>query len=113
MASERHVAAVILESPYTTLAAAAQRAYPFVPVSPLLKDRFDSLSRIARINAPLLMAHGERDEVVPVDLGRALFAAASEPKQAWFAPEGHHADLSQHGLLDVVVAFIRRRVPPM
>jgi fermentation-respiration switch protein FrsA (DUF1100 family) len=110
MASERRAAAVILESPYTTLAAAAQRAYPFVPVDPLLKDRFDSLSRIARINAPLLVAHGELDEVVPVDLGRTLFAAAHEPKQAWFAPAGHHADLSQHGLLDTVLTFLKQRV---
>jgi len=111
MASERKVAAVILEAPYTTLVAAAQRAYPFVPVNLLLKDRFESLSRIASIHAPLLIAHGERDTVVPTDLGRALFAAASEPKESWFAPLGTHTDLSQHGLLDIALDFIRRRVP--
>jgi fermentation-respiration switch protein FrsA (DUF1100 family) len=113
MASERRVAAVILESPYTTLAAAAQRAYPFVPVDFLLKDRFDSLSRIAHIHAPLLVAHGERDTVVPTDLGRALFAAAHEPKESWFAPLGTHTDLSQHGLLDIALGFIKRWVKPM
>ena len=42
--------------------------------------------------------------------GRALFDAAPEPKEGWFAPEAGHEDLARYGSLDVVVAFIERRL---
>ena len=73
-------------------------------------DRFDSLSRIGRVKAPILVLHGERDRVVPVRYGRALLAAAPEPKEGWFAPEAGHEDLARYGSLDVVVAFIDRHL---
>ena len=73
-------------------------------------DRFDSLSRIGRVKAPLLMLHGEHDRIVPVRFGQALLDAAPEPKEGWFAPEGGHEHLAQFGALDAVVAFIERRV---
>jgi hypothetical protein len=43
-------------------------------------------------------------------LGRALLAAAPEPKEGWFAPVAGHEDLADYGGLDVVVAFIERRL---
>ena len=52
--------AVIFEAPFTSVAAAAQRHYPFVPAALLVHDRFDSLARIGRITAPLLVMHGQR-----------------------------------------------------
>ena len=76
----------------------------------LVIDRFDSLSRIGRVKAPILILHGERDRVVPVRYGRALLDAAPEPKEGWFAPEAGHENLARYGSLDVVVAFIERRV---
>jgi len=48
--------------------------------------------------------------VVPVRCGRALFDAAPEPKEGWFAPEAGHEDLAHYGSLDAGVAFIERRV---
>jgi len=112
MATERPVGAVVLEAPYTSLAAAAQHHYPFVPAALLLKDRFDSLARVGRVRAPILVAHGELDTVVPVRLGRALYAAAPEPKEGWFPAAAGHNDLGANGLVDTVVDFIRRRIPP-
>jgi uncharacterized protein len=111
LATRHAVAGVILEAAFTSIAAAAQHRYPFVPVRRLVRDRFDSLSRIGRVRAPLLVLHGERDMVVPVRHGRVLLEAASAPKEGWFAPGAGHQNLAQFGALDAAIAFIERRLP--
>ena len=106
LATERAVGALMLEAPFTSAADVGQRAYPLLPVRLLIKDRFDSLSRIPRIGAPLLLIHGERDQVVPVDLGRRLLAAAPEPKQGVFLPNAGHNDLHGHGAAQIELEFV-------
>ncbi len=108
MASERPVAAMILQSPYTSIADVAATMFWFLPVHWLVRDRFDSLSRIAALRVPLLVVHGERDDLIPVALGRALFAAAREPKRALWIPEGGHNDLWDR-VRDTVMTFAARR----
>ena len=105
MARERRVAGVVLESPYTSIPSVAAHHYWYLPAAWLVRDRFDSLSKIGGIGAPLLVLHGERDRVVPVEFGRELFAAAREPK-TWrgFAQAGH--DLYASGAADAVLAFL-------
>lgn len=110
IAAEREVAAVMLEAPFTSAADVGQRAYPFIPVKLLIKDRFDSLSRIRAIDAPLLIVHGESDEVVPVALGRRLFEAAAEPKQGVFIPGAGHGNLELFGLLRYELDFLAKHV---
>lgn len=109
-AAGREVGAVVVESPYTSITAAAQFHYPFIPAAWLVSDRYDSLSRIGRVRAPILMLHGARDGIIPLSLGEALFAAAPEPKEQWIAPEAGHADLGWFGALDIAVGFIDRHV---
>ena len=53
-------------------------------------DRFESIGKIEEVGAPIFIAHGVEDEVVPATLGRTLFAAAREPKRAIFLPHTHH-----------------------
>jgi uncharacterized protein len=113
LAAKRLVAGVILEAPFTSVSAAAQHHYPFLPAALLARDRFDSLARIPKINAPLLVLHGERDMIVPVRHGRALLDAAPEPKEGWFASEASHETLARFGALEVAIAFIQRRVCQM
>jgi fermentation-respiration switch protein FrsA (DUF1100 family) len=110
LAAQYQAAGLILEAPPTSVAEVAQCHFPYVPAALLVTDRFDSLSRIGKVKAPLLVLHGERDRVVPVRYGRALLEAASEPKEGWFAPEAGHEDLARYGGLDVAVAFIERRL---
>jgi len=109
-ATTRKVGALILEAPFTTLADAAFYHYPFVPVSLLLLDRFDALTAIRAVDAPVLVLQGERDGVVPIRFGRSLLAAAHEPKEGWFSSEAGHNDLSRFGALDVALGFIERRL---
>ena len=106
LAVQHEVGALILEAPPTSVAEVAQCHFPYVPASLMVIDRFDSLSRIARVRAPILVLHGESDRVVPIRFGRALLDAAPDPKEGWFAPEPGHEDLARYGGLDVVVAFI-------
>jgi uncharacterized protein len=110
LAARKAVAGVILEAPFISVVAAAQHHYRFLPAFMLVRDRFDSLSCIGRIRAPLLVLHGERDMIVPVRHGRALLAAAPEPKEGWFAPWAGHENLAQFGALDAAISFIERRI---
>jgi uncharacterized protein len=110
LAAQRKVAGLILEAPFTSVAEVAQHRYSFIPASALVRDRFDSLARIAHVRAPILVLHGERDRVVPVRFGRALFDAAPEPKEFWLAREAGHEDLVQYGAFEAVLEFLRRRV---
>jgi len=110
LAVQHEIGALILDAPPTSVAEVAQCHFPYVPASRMVTDRFDSLSRIGNVRAPILVLHGEHDRVVPVRYGRALFEAAPEPKEGWFAPEAGHEDLARYGSLDVVVAFIERRL---
>jgi fermentation-respiration switch protein FrsA (DUF1100 family) len=110
LAAEHAITALILEAPFTSVAEVAQCHFPYVPASRMVVDRFDSLSRIAKVKAPILILHGERDRVVPVRYGRALLNAAPEPKEGWFVPEGGHENLARYGGLDTAVAFIERRL---
>jgi hypothetical protein len=68
--------------------------------------RFDSLARLRRLAVPVLIAHGDRDEVVPLALGERLFAAANPPKRFLRLPgAGHRAVLGSPGLADAIAAF--------
>jgi fermentation-respiration switch protein FrsA (DUF1100 family) len=80
LAAERKVGAVILRSPYTSIADVAALALPYIPARWLVRDRFDSLARIGKLRSPLLVFHGDADTLIPLDLGRRLFDAAPEPK---------------------------------
>jgi fermentation-respiration switch protein FrsA (DUF1100 family) len=91
-ARPRDFAGVILDAPFTSLAEAGARQFPWVPVRTLIRHRFDSLSRMERLTPPVLVVHGEADSVVPVAMGRAILAAAPCPAGGIFIPGiGHTA----------------------
>lgn len=106
LAQNRAFLAVALEAPYSSIMAVAQSRYPWLPVRQLLWDTFDSLGRIGAVHVPLFIAQGALDGVVPPEQGKALFAAAHEPKQLWIAPTGGHDNLLGLGGTDAAIAFI-------
>jgi fermentation-respiration switch protein FrsA (DUF1100 family) len=107
LAAERPVGGLILDAPFTSIADVGAAAYPFAPVRWLIKDAFRSDRRIARVHAPILALHGERDSVVPIGFGERLFALANEPKRFVRYAQGDHVDLDDHGAMDEVRAFLR------
>lgn len=112
MAAERDMAAVVLESPYTSVPDIASLRYPLMPVHWLAVDRFDSIAKVGRIRAPLLITHGEQDTVIPVMLARQLFEQAPGPKEAVFLPRAGHLDMYAWGVGKVIVGFIHRYADP-
>jgi fermentation-respiration switch protein FrsA (DUF1100 family) len=103
-------AALILESPFTSIADVAQHHYFWLPARRLVKDKFDSASRIREVGAPLLMLHGESDRVVPIEFGRALFEKAAEPKRAWIAAGADHISIFDEAAFSAMNAFIREHI---
>jgi fermentation-respiration switch protein FrsA (DUF1100 family) len=110
LAATQQIGALLLESPYTSVAAVAQYHYPYVPAAQLIWDRFDSLSRIGEVRAPILVLYGGRDAVVPDRFSRALLAAAPEPKESWLAAAAGHEDLARFDALESAISFIERHV---
>lgn len=102
LASEHPPAALILRSPFTSMADVGQHHYPWLPVRLMLRDRYDSLARIPRIQTRLLVIAGERDSVVPAEFSRRLHEAAPQPKALVLIPGADHND---DELLDGKVMF--------
>jgi uncharacterized protein len=111
IAGDEDVAAVILEAPFTSAADVAFSAYPFLPVSLLMKDQFRSDARIGKVRAPVLIMHGERDRVVPFRLGERLFAMANEPKAFVRFADGNHEDLDRYDHLAAARNFLAQYLP--
>ncbi len=112
MATEFNVSGLILESPYTSVADVGAERYPLVPVRWLIGDIFDSLDKIKNVHVPLLLLHGEADQVVPVKFGHKLFAAANEPKQAEFVAGAGHNDVYTLHVQQTVLSFISKLSEP-
>ena len=108
-------AALILEAPFDSLTEVAGYHFPWLPVRWMLRDRFDSAAKIGRIEAPLLIIHGDEDRVVPQARGRALFEAAAEPKTWIPIPGAGHNDLRARlgdAYFERLDAFIRAETSP-
>jgi fermentation-respiration switch protein FrsA (DUF1100 family) len=58
---------------------------------------FNSREKIGRVHAPMLVIQGEHDEIIPLRLGQALYAAALEPKSFWVVPGAGHNDIVEAG----------------
>ena len=79
LVQDRPIAGLILESTFPSVSAMAGRML-LGPLVRMFGDRFDSETKIAKLRAPLLFFHGDRDQIVEIDLGQQLFRAAPEPK---------------------------------
>ena len=105
------VGAVLLEAPFTSISAVASAHYPFLPVRVLLKDQYDSLSRIAGVKAPVFITHGTDDNTVPQRLGRALFDGAVQPKVALWVDGVAHNDLFGPDVFQAMLDFLDAHQP--
>jgi fermentation-respiration switch protein FrsA (DUF1100 family) len=91
LATRQEPYGLVLESPFTSLADMTKKAFPFLPAGFLVRGRYDSVSRIKRISVPILVLHGDRDDIVPIELGRSLYEAANGPKTFYtIAGAGHN-----------------------
>jgi fermentation-respiration switch protein FrsA (DUF1100 family) len=112
LAVERPPAALVLRSPFTSLADVGRRHYPYLPVRQLLKDRYDSIGRITAVRCPILIVAGGADDIVPAEQSRRLHDAAPTPRRYVEIPDAGHNDLALLAgdtLIREVLAVLPRR----
>ena len=100
LATHHQPYALILESAFPSIPYLAQQAYTYIPkglISRFVQARYDSLSKISGVDAPLLMLHGDSDDIVPIEAGRTLFDGAKEPKSFYVVPGAGHNDIHTAG----------------
>jgi fermentation-respiration switch protein FrsA (DUF1100 family) len=107
MARRHAPAGLILETPFTSISDMARVLLPFFPVGGLLQTKYDSLHKMQGIRVPLLVLHGDRDDVVPYELGRRLFEAANPPKTFYTIRGARHNDTYIVGDLPYFEAWAR------
>lgn len=106
LAADNEVGGLVLDAPYTTIVDVAAFAYPYLPVRPFMFDRYETIRYLPRVKAPLLVLHGEGDRVIPVEMGRAVYAAANAPKEIATFPRAGHSDHHLHGSYDEMFRWI-------
>ena len=106
LAAEKPVTRMVLDAPYTSALDLARANYWYLPVRLLMKDQFRSDQRIARVKAPVLIMHGEVDQIIPIAYGERLFAMIQGPKQFVRFPGGYHVDLDRHGGAEAALKFL-------
>ncbi len=86
--------ALVLESTFTSLLSVSRRLFPALPGGVEPSERYASAEKVARAACPVLVIHGDRDELIPPGEGRALFDAAPGPKQLYLVEGAGHNDVS-------------------
>lgn len=102
--------ALLLLKTFTSVPVMAQRQFPFIPQW-LVSNRFDTLSKIGRVPRPVVIAHGDRDTLIPLWMGEALFQAAPTPKRFFLLPDSGHNDLLPAPFLGDLRAFLDEVAP--
>ena len=109
VASERPVQALVLVTPYDSVRAVAQAHYPFLPVAPLLRHPFDSLSRAGELRAPALFLVSEADTVIPpAHAWRLADAWAGPVERVSFPGRGHNDLVQEPGYTEAIARFLAR-----
>ena len=85
---------------------AAKIYYPYLPVKLLLKDKYNSISKIQTISTPILIMHGEKDDIVPFSMGKELFEKANSPKYSYFTSDDDHMMEFNDQMLKIIKNFI-------
>lgn len=100
---------LILDAPFTSITDIGESRYPYLPVRLFLTHRYETIRVIGQVRMPLLVVHGEADGVVPVEMGRRVFAAAAaatEPKRLLTLPGAGHSNHMRYGSFEAMVAFV-------
>ena len=95
MATRRRVRGVVVESGFTSvreMSKSSGMGALSILLLPLIDARYDSLSKIGWALSPVMVIHGDRDDMVPFEMAEKLYAAAPEPKRFYPVPGALHND---------------------
>ena len=90
LAARQKPAALVIASGFTSVPELGQQLYPYLPIRWLARIRYDTREYLRAVTVPVLVAHSQEDDIVPIEHGRALFAAAHPPKQFLELAGGHN-----------------------
>lgn len=93
LALDKPVRAAIFESSFTSAVDVGERLFPWLPVRLIAKFRYEAVKRVPHITVPKLFASSREDQLIPFELGKALYEAAAEPKQ-FYELRGSHDEAS-------------------
>ena len=108
IAQNKNFAGLILETPFTSMVEAAKNFYPYIPVGLLLKDKYKNQEKIKNINIPVLVMHGEADQIVPFWMGKKIFDLANNPKYSYFTEYDDHMMEYDSKLVSALNDFLNR-----
>ncbi len=94
VSQELPLRALILESTFTSLERVARRLFPMLPAGIPLSEKYASIEKLPRVRCPVMVIHGEQDELIPVQEGLDLYYAAPEPKELYLVKGAGHNDVS-------------------
>lgn len=108
-------AGLILRAPFTSIRDLIVDRYPrasrILALAPWLPlTNYDTIAKIARLDRPLLIMHGEADNTVPEYMGQRIFEAAPEPKTYVSFPDTGHSDVATNLVVPAIHSFIDRFV---
>lgn len=109
LAQTNPAAGLLLQSPYTSMVDMAAKQMPAAPAQLLLKDRFESISRIGQIKMPVAWIHGRDDNLIPLAMAKRLFDEANSPKCSRIILGAGHNDMPD----EEVATFFRLNVEAM
>ena len=107
ISQNKNFAGVILEAPFTSMTDVGKDKYPFLPVSLLLKDKYESDKKIKNVKSPILVMHGKVDNIVPLYMGKKIYKLANEPKHFFVQEYGDHMMDYDERLLNELKKFIQ------
>jgi len=107
IAQNKNFAGLILETPFTSMIDAAKNFYPYIPVDLILKDKYKNNVKIKNINVPLLVMHGEEDQIVPFWMGKKIYEIANKPKYSYFTKYDDHMMEFDKNLVLTLKTFIK------
>jgi uncharacterized protein len=107
IAQNKNFAGLILETPFTSMIQVAKIFYPYIPVGFLLRDKYKNYEKIKNINIPVLVMHGEADQIVPFWMGKKIYEIANQPKYSYFTKYDDHMMEYDEKLVFVLKTFIK------
>jgi len=108
IAQREKFAGLILESPYTSIEDLAKKYYPFLPVRLLLKDKYQSNLKIKNLVSPVLVMHGELDNVVPFSMGKKIYENIPSKKYSYFSKFDTHMMQFNETLVTELRSFLKQ-----
>jgi hypothetical protein len=121
VALEQPPAALVMESPFTSVAAMGRHHYPllYLLAGWAVGVRYQNLAKIGRLQSPLLLIHGDRDEICPPRMAEELFARAPSPKKlVWIRGADHNStyvlggEPYRRGWIDLLDGIAAGTAPP-